>query len=317
MRRYCVDMPTFGSLFAGIGGIDLGLERAGWTGRWQVEYEPFCQRVLAKHWPDVTRYGDIHDVDWNVVEPVDLVAGGFPCQPVSYAGRGLAQDDERWLWPQFLRAVRVLRPRLVLVENVPGLLSRGLDIVLGDLAEVGYDAEWDCIPAAAVGAPHLRDRVWIVAYADGLGQGWSSPLGPSGLARLRQSEAGPEPDGASVGTARVLADVERRELGVFDGARRPPGAVPWNGGQELADTSGQRLPRSGEPLGLCDTAEDGCGEAGEPLDGRVRNQWSAEPDVGRVAHGVPARVDRLRSLGNAVVPQVVEVIGRRLMEAMA
>lgn len=118
--------PTFGSLFAGIGGIDLGLERAGWTGRWQVEYEPFCQRVLAKHWPDVTRYGDIHDVDWSTVEPVDLVAGGFPCQPVSFAGRGEAQGDARWLWPEFLRCIRAVRPSYVLVENVPGLLPRGM-----------------------------------------------------------------------------------------------------------------------------------------------------------------------------------------------
>src|SRR4051812_1350475 len=119
------ERPTFGSLFAGIGGIDLGLERAGWRGRWQVEYEPFCQRVLAKHWPDVTRYGDIHVVDWSRVEPVDLIAGGFPCQPWSSAGSRRGLDDDRWLWPEFERAVRHLRPRYVLVENVPGLLVGG------------------------------------------------------------------------------------------------------------------------------------------------------------------------------------------------
>src|SRR5262249_52067973 len=154
--------------------------------------------------------------------------------PVSVAGKRLAQADERWLWPEFARVVRALRPRLVLVENVPGLLQRGVGDVLGDLAASGYDAEWDCIPASAVGAPHRRDRVWIVAHADGAG-------------RAQQ----------------------RRAPSLF--SEHP----------------------TIEPTGW----------------------WRAEPDVGRVAHGVPARVDRLRSLGNAVVPQVAEWIGRRLMEA--
>jgi len=192
--------PTFGSLFAGIGGIDLGLERAGWECRFQVEWDDYCSRVLAKHWPDVPRFGDIHDVhgrggcplledaDGGTVErrrgrrgateagqppcpaclpPVDLLAGGFPCQPFSVAGKQRRLEDDRWLWPEFARAIRELRPRLVLVENVPGLLvGGGMDAVLGDLAELGYDAEWESIPAAAVGAPHLRYRVWIVAYSN-------------------------------------------------------------------------------------------------------------------------------------------------------
>src|SRR6266850_6229536 len=125
---------TFGSLFAGIGGFDLGLERAGWICRWQVELDPFCQRVLAKHWPDVRRYGDVRAFPEPDTERVDLICGGFPCQPVSVAGKRRAQADERWLWPEFARVVRALRPHLVLVENVPGLLQRGIGDVLGDLA---------------------------------------------------------------------------------------------------------------------------------------------------------------------------------------
>jgi DNA (cytosine-5)-methyltransferase 1 len=156
-------MPTFGSLFAGIGGLDLGLERAGWTCRWQVERDPFCVRVLEKHWPDVARYGDIVALDPERLEAVDLICGGFPCQPVSVAGKRLAQADARWLWPEFSRIVRALRPRLVLVENVPGLLDGGIGDVLGDLATCGFDAEWECLSAAALGAPHERDRVWLVA----------------------------------------------------------------------------------------------------------------------------------------------------------
>src|SRR6266576_2094213 len=103
-------MPTFGSLFAGIGGLDLGLERAGWTCRWQVEINPFCRRILAQHWPTVERYGDIRTLDLERVERVDLICGGFPCQPVSVAGKRLAQADARWLWPEFSRVVRALRP---------------------------------------------------------------------------------------------------------------------------------------------------------------------------------------------------------------
>jgi DNA (cytosine-5)-methyltransferase 1 len=273
-------MPTFGSLFAGIGGIDLGLERAGWTGRWQVEYEPFCQRVLAKHWPDVPRYGDIKDVDWSTVEPVDLIAGGFPCQPFSVAGRQRRLDDDRWLWPEFARCVRELRPRYVLVENVPGLLvGGGMDAVLGGLADLGYDTEWESVPAAAVGAPHLRYRVWIIATRTQLGRHVADPDYGRPLDAVRTGW-----DAAWDGSA----DVAHANGSGPQGYGRLRG--PWDG-------PSQRLARSRRDA--------------------IQGQWSTEPDVGRVAHGVPARVDRLRALGNAVVPQVVEFIGRRILEAEA
>ena len=161
-------MLTVGSLFAGIGGFDLGLERAGMQVKWQVEIDSYCLKVLEKHWPHVRRYTDIKQVDWSTVEPVDLVCGGFPCQPVSVAGKRKGTADERWLWPEFVRCFSVLRPRYIVIENVPGLLTAndGLAFaeVLRDVAACGYDAEWDCIPASAVGAPHWRDRCWAVAY---------------------------------------------------------------------------------------------------------------------------------------------------------
>ncbi len=159
-------MPTFGSLFSGIGGLDLGLERAGWECCWQVERDAFRRKVLDKHWPSVNRYGDICEVNFENIESVDLIAGGFPCQPVSSAGKMLAQQDARWLWPEFARAIRTVRPHLVLIENVTGLLIRGFEDVLRDLAASGYDAEWQVLPAIAFGAPHLRARIWIVAYLD-------------------------------------------------------------------------------------------------------------------------------------------------------
>ena len=156
------DAPTYGSLFAGIGGIDLGLERAGWQPRWQVEYDPEAVRVLEHRWPDVTRYGDVRTLPLAELERVDLIAGGFPCQPVSVAGRQLAQADPRWLWPAFADVIAALRPRLVLVENVPGLLRYGLGDVLGDLVALGYDAERDRLAALDVGAPHLRNRIFVL-----------------------------------------------------------------------------------------------------------------------------------------------------------
>lgn len=309
--------PTFGSLFAGIGGIDLGLERAGWTGRWQVEYEPFCQRVLAKHWPDIPRYGDIKDVDWSTVEPVDLIAGGFPCQPVSIAGRKLAQADDRWLWPEFARAIRALRPRYVLVENVTNLLGveRGTAFgeVVGDLASLGYDAEWDCIPAAAVGAPHLRDRIWIVATSRALADdAWER----AGRSRERTLDGGAVGRGDDVerpnGDAGV-ADADAIRRNGWTGEPGPGGwRQPVDGCHSLAD------PDDSGPQGHGRLGYLGIGASQRLARSRrdaVEGQWESEPDVGRVAHGVPARVDRLRALGNAVVPQVVEFIGRRILEA--
>ncbi len=273
--------PTFGSLFAGIGGIDLGLERAGWEGRWQVEYDPYCTRVLAKHWPDVARYGDIHDVGGHNLPYVDLLAGGFPCQPFSNAGKRQGKDDVRWLWPEFARVIGDLRPRYVLVENVPGLLAGhgGMGAVLGDLASLGYDAEWDSIPASAVGAPHLRYRVWII-----------------GRAKLGRDVADAD-DGRSFDSISAGRDAS------------------WDGGtNDLADALRER--RRGRHDQRQHAADaDPPGQGVGP--GGYGEWWATEPDVGRVANGVPARVDRLRALGNAVVPQVVEMIGRRILETEA
>lgn len=159
----------FGSLFSGIGGLDLGLERAGMQCAWQVEIDEYASRVLAKHWPDVPRFRDVRECGGHNLEPVDLICGGFPCQDISNAAqggkgrKGLA-GERSGLWSEFARIICELRPRFVLVENVAALLDRGMGRVLGDLASCGYDAEWDCIPAASVGAPHRRERIFLIAY---------------------------------------------------------------------------------------------------------------------------------------------------------
>lgn len=253
-------MLTHGSLFSGIGGFDLGFERAGIKTVWQVENDPYAAAVLSKHWPEVTRYTDIKKVEWENVEVPDIVSGGFPCQPVSVAGKRKGQEDERWLWPEFARCLRILRPRYTVLENVPGLLALGFGDVLGDLAALGYDAEWDSIPAAAFGAPHLRYRVWIVAYADGSGR--------------------------------------KGRAGMFGTGRR---GKPENGGQRIFPNTFSSKRFKGREQQRTSSLS-------------VSEYWTTEPDVGRVAYGIPSRVDRLKCLGNAVVPQITEWIGRRIVE---
>ncbi|MGE5488073.1 MAG: DNA cytosine methyltransferase [bacterium] len=155
---------TFGSLFAGFGGLDRGLERAGLKCRCQVENNEYANRVLAKHWPNVKRYGDIREQ--HELDPVDVVAGGFPCTDISDAGlcSGLA-GAASGLWREMVRTVRMVRPKHTLVENVAAIAHRGMGEVLGDVAEFGHDAEWDRIPAIAFGARHIRDRMFIVTTA--------------------------------------------------------------------------------------------------------------------------------------------------------
>jgi DNA (cytosine-5)-methyltransferase 1 len=162
------------SLFAGIGGIELGLERAGMTTVGQVELDDYCQRVLARHWPEVPRHDDVLTApEWWLSESrpaVDLVCAGFPCQPFSHAGWQLGVNDERWMWPATARAIRAVRPRYVLLENVSALVrdSGAFGTVLADLHTLGFDAEWATLRASDFGAPHNRERVYVLAHPAGV-----------------------------------------------------------------------------------------------------------------------------------------------------
>lgn len=329
----------FGSLFCGIGGFDLGLERAGMQCAWQVEIDPYAQKVLAKHWPDVRRHADVctfppKEGDWQV----DVICGGFPCQDISYAGKGAGLAGARsGLWYEFARIIGDLRPRYVIVENVSALLNRGMGEVLGTLASLGYDAEWHVIPASAVGAPHRRERVWIIAHAHGrqvhrlradAGDGGTIPA--EGQQREFRGGYGGEdvPDTIGIGDAlrgdcaAGSAAVAGRRLHAGGGQRNCGTRCERCSRQSACDVSdsdphgtSQRRPdeRMGRKRKSQQVAPDGEGWASE----FTGHQWEVEPDVGRVAHGVPSRVDRLRCLGNAVVPQVVELIGRAIMEREA
>jgi DNA (cytosine-5)-methyltransferase 1 len=331
--------PSVGSLFTGIGGIDLGLERAGFRVAWMCERDEYCQRVLEKHWPGVPIYDDATNLP-DDVERVDVITAGFPCQPVSYAGRRKAQDDERWLWPYVQDCISVLRPRGVLLENVPGLLTAGFDDVIGGLAACGYDAEWDCIPAAAVGAPHLRDRIFVIATpcdaaTESENWRWDDPMADANDTGNRTSVSGTDGDGAPRDEGwhqQSLNQPGRHGATVANTAsmsghecdhptrqlmepRQDEICQSGNGGWAglVANTERSRPREQGESQRPVNPAAGPAGQVHRPVHDRA---WATEPDVGRVANGVPNRVDRLRALGNAVVPQVAEYVGHQLARMM-
>ena len=275
------------SLFSGIGGLDLGLDRAGMNTVGQVELDPYCRRVLAKHWPEVPRHDDVRTAtDWWAARPVrprvDVVAGGFPCQGHSVAGRQRGTADERWGWPWYRDVVSALKPGWVVIENVPNLVRTGLVDVLEDLAALGFDAWWNRVPAAALGAPHLRWRLFVVAAHPERVQlrhepGWGGWPGWADQAVTGH-------DGAAWSVAN-------------------PGSEGW-GPAGVADARAGAAATglwATEPRGRCGGVDTGA--------------WAAEPGVARVAHGVPGGVDRRRALGNAALPQVAEYVGRLVMAA--
>lgn len=273
------------------------------------EINPFCRRVLAKHWPGVVCYHDIKELSANHLAAnqhgvIDLICGGFPCQDISVAGRGMGIEGERsGLWAEFARLIGEVGPRYVIVENVAVLRSRGLGRVLGDLAALGYDAEWHCIPASAVGAPHQRDRIWIIAYASG-GFVRNQPQWWDGTYGAGEAQSGND------GQAESLAhtDSPRRERS------RPAQSTRWQhepvfigGGADVANTVSTRLVLwDGRDLARwAQTSTAGT------------DWWATEPNICRMVNGSSTRVDRrerLIALGNSLVPQIPEMIGRAIME---
>ena len=294
------------SLFAGIGGIDLAAGWAGFRTILFVEIDLFCRKVLNKHWPGVPIIGDIKDVTKEVIAnatsqrphnqeneqemegkgcnqlhieqprvngaernrtttipPVTLITGGFPCQPVSHAGKRGGKADDRWLWPEMLRVISEVRPTWVVAENVTGLLTMGFYDCLSDLEGEGYETIPFVIPACAVNAPHRRDRIFIVGYAKKLHQYAGDNQRAEGKAQVPESRnSGGETDVADT-PQPGLEGSARAEL--LEQCQRFAGSDRWKG----------------------------------------EDWWAVEPDVGRVAYGIPSRVDRLKALGNAVVPQQI------------
>lgn len=331
---------TFGSLFSGIGGLDLGLERAGMVCQWQVEIDEYAQKVLAKHWPNVARFRDIRECGQPVTRcdiwPVDLICGGFPCQDISNAGNKAGIEGSRsGLWKEYYRIICIFRPRYVVIENVAALTNRGLCTVLGDLAKIGYDAEWQIISAADVGALHLRKRIFIVAYPtsgrqqecqcserlhDQFDSPGSSDVSDSYRDRCWQWENQQESGEESAPTSHVGADGTQAIMADTTSNRWQSWRTQCKGQQRDICTE-----RRGSSLAHPDRQSLAVGEifsrhSGAQFQTIKRScstgsgMWSVEPSVGRVADGVPSRVDRLRCLGNAVVSQVAELVGRLINE---
>jgi len=269
---------TFGSLFVGIGGLDLGFERSGMQCKWQVEIDEFCQKVLTKHWPDVPKYRDIRECGDNL-EPVDVICGGFPCQPFSVAGKRRGKKDDRYLWPEMLRVIKAVRPTWVIGENVPGIIRMALDRVLSDLEAIGYTTRSLVIPACAVNAPHQRSRVFVVAHTK------------------EQPDRKPEPKESNRPTPKLRG---RGCQGTMDDTQNSN-----RGGQNDPFVKRRRITETRRP-GYWDESDLLVG-----ADGKVRR---IKPGIQLLVDGIPGRLAQLKGYGNAVVPQVAEFIGRRIME---
>ena len=322
-------------LFAGIGGFTLGLERAGFTTVAFCEIDSYAQKVLKKNWPGVPIYDDVRQITADRLISdgirVDVITGGFPCQDLSLAGNQAGIEGERsGLWSECARLLGEVRPRYAIFENVTNLLSgeRGdwFKRVLWDISKVGYDAEWHCIPASAIGAHHHRDRVWIVAYPSGARSKTRSALrvGDDDRSCRDSRQLASSSEQESV-LAYTRYNESRREserscnqlINSTKAGQRPEARDGFtDSGEVLADTLYAGLQRrlhwrQGEEW-QGESGHLGCGSAahGQPR----KNEWDIEPDVGRVAHGVPDRSHRLKCLGNAVVPPIPELIGHAILE---
>ncbi len=323
-------MITVGSCFSGIGGIELGLEATGrFKTIWQIENDPYATAVLKKHWPGVERFGDIRTIPAERLTPVDLICGGYPCQPFSLAGKRKGADDARHLWPAMFRIICTVGPRYVLLENVPGHLSMGFGRVLGNLASVGYDAEWGVLSAAGVGAPHLRKRLFILAHTNN--DGFSSNKNTAGIKPRKQSKQireGTKQPKRSIGGKTWNSDVANTECGGrresprhFEKPQEPFCKTEREEGASFSGSGGSDVAHA--KIGgwrQRDTNRQWSGAgAVTPEEWRRSSDsgwWIIEPNVGRMAARISNRVDRLKCLGNAVVPQVAEKIGRMILDAI-
>jgi DNA (cytosine-5)-methyltransferase 1 len=257
-------------LFSGIGGFALAAQWAGIETVGFCEYNPKARRIIAKNFPGVPIHEDVRTLDPKQYEGIDIITGGYPCQPFSHAGKRQGEDDDRHLWPAMRSIIEGARPRWVIAENVAGHVTMGLDTVLSEMESIGYTCWPVVIPACAVDAPHRRDRVWIVGHANSARRSESNA--PLARGSTEQSDSNGQPD----------SDAECEQC---------------EGRCEIADTRDATIQ----------------GELGRMGGERAWCQWTPEPGVDRVAHGIPRRVDRLHGLGNAIVPQVAAELLRAIV----
>jgi len=258
-----------GSLFSGIGGFDLAAEWMGWTNVFQVEWDSYCQKVLKKNFKNVELYGDIKEFKGEKYRgTVDIISGGFPCQPFSHAGKRRGEADDRHVWPEMLRIISEVKPSFVVGENVAGLISmengKTLERIFADLENEGYTIESFIIPACSIGAWHRRNRIWIIAYSSCSRRPWDAANETNRCNRNNGRK-----------DSKILPDVPNTNIQGSQGRNS----------RELQKCTKQQPVREGN------SQNNG-------------SYWEPEPDVGRVANGISNRVDRLKGLGNAIVPQI-------------
>ena len=303
-------------LCSGIGGFALGFEWAGLSKPVLFcDIEPWSRRVLAKHWPDVPIAEDVKELanePDGLVPDCDILTAGYPCQPFSLAGERRGTEDDRHIWPYILSIVKAKRPSWCVFENVYGHVSMGLDEVLSDLEGEGYAARPFIVPACAADAPHRRDRVWIIArnVGDTISSRQSGIVG-------RQSKQKPQNRCADVahtsrlhsnGSGEHTHQSERQEPKLGDSRGKKHVAYTASKRQQGSRLHGRSQHQTQDQVGQADRADNSSQ--------RDAQFWLPEPAVGRVANGIPRRVDRLRGLGNAIVPQIAMRIGQTIKESM-
>jgi len=267
-------------LFSGIGGFSLGLELAGMQTVAFCEKDKYCQKVLNKHWPDVTIFEDIHDVtneslSRRGVGSIDLISGGFPCQPFSVAGQRRGKDDDRYLWPAMFKIISDVKPTWVLCENVTGIINLALDTIISDLENDAYSTQTFIIPASAINAPHRRDRIWILAH--------------STSKRLERP---------------TRKSIQRGINGFADNGQDVPNSKSKRILRKLGDYTETEIKNWSQANKFNILHTDS-----------TNPDWSIESPFCGVANGIPRRMDRLRGLGNAVVPQIVEQLGKCIIHS--
>ena len=304
LRKGAVMPPclSHGSLFSGIGGFDLAAQWSGWKNVFQVEKDEWCRKVLAKNFPQTKRYEDIKNFNAKKYEgTIDVISGGFPCQPFSVAGKQKGKDDDRYLWEEMLRIIREVKPSFVVGENVTGIIGMALDTVLFDLETEGYTTETFIIPACGKNAWHRRDRVWIIAYTDNRRNSRTSTKNENSSKEKRvQKRNEMEQSGKP-------SDLWRKS--VFPDTSGKLGNERKNGNYKKKGQIQCETGRSGGVSAYSDNT--GCQEQRQSIANgkkffapKCNSWWEAEPGMDRVVDGLPNRVDRLKGLGNAIVPQV-------------
>ncbi len=306
---------THGSLFSGIGGFDLAAEWMGWENKFHCEWNEYGQKILKQKWPQAESYGDITTTDFTIWNgQIDIISGGFPCQPFSVAGKRKGEEDSRYLWPEMLRCIKEIEPTFVVAENVSGLVTmedgKTLEGVLLDLENEGYEVEPCLIPAASVGAWHRRERIWICAYnqrsaierkrKQGSRQGQHRGLGCENAANTDHIlHTGELDEGRNRAEAKRGEGENEQER---EASLRKRVWVESGASSEVATYSSCfGSSEQGKSRRSRDSKTNGEGEINRAFNDGL---WEFEPGVGRVANGIPHRVDRLQALGNAIVPQV-------------